>query len=100
MVIAWLLGTLETTIALMTVLFVLILVGSVLYGVGLLLFACVVLPIAMFIGDTANDFHPGRLALVIGVAVGLFLIRWYLPLIALAVLGIVFIFIEVFTSGR
>ena len=97
---AWILGTLGATIALVAILLALVVIGSALYGVGLLLFSFVVLPIALFVGDTAHDLHPERLALVIGAAVGLFRIHWHLPLIALAAIGIVFFIIEVSTSGK
>ncbi|MGA8740611.1 MAG: hypothetical protein WB561_05430 [Terracidiphilus sp.] len=58
------------------------------------------IPVEIFTHDKNERFLHHRMLLVIALAIGLFLIRWYLPFAICAAAGVVALLIEVGTSGR
>jgi hypothetical protein len=55
--------------------------------------------IETFTHDENFRLIPWRVALVIGVVVGLFLIRWYLPFAIAGAIGLVGMFIELISTS-
>jgi hypothetical protein len=55
--------------------------------------------IETFTHDENFKLIPWRVALVIGVVVGLFLIRWYLPFAIAGAIGLVGMFIELISTS-
>ena len=51
--------------------------------------------IEVFTHDKNFKLIPWRVALVIGVVVGLFMIRWYLPFAIAGAVGLIGMFIEI-----
>jgi len=85
------------------VLGVLAILLAVIFGVAfwaIFSFAAVGIPVEIFIHDKKFNLVPWRAVLLIGVTVGLFVIRWYLPFAIFGAAGIVAICIEVFGYGR
>lgn len=87
----------EAAMSFAGILGVLALIVAILIGLGFLVVfsvLCVGLPIEIFTHDQRGKLIPWRVALVIGVTVGLFLIRWYLPFAIAGTVGLVGMFIE------
>ena len=93
----------EAAMNLAGVIGILALIVAIAMGVaflGIFSIAGVGIPVEIFTHDKDERFLPHRMLLVIALVIGLFLIRWYLPLAICAAACVVALLIEVCTSGR
>jgi hypothetical protein len=94
---------LEAAMNLAGIVGILALIVGILTGfafLGIFTLVGVGIPVHIFTHDEKERFLPGRMAIVIIVTIGLFLIRWYTPLAIAAAAGTAALFIELCTSGR
>ena len=76
------------------VLILLLLLGACIFYLGIFMVLIPGALIEAFTHDRNFKLVPWRVALVIGVVVGLFLIRWYLPFAIAGAIGLIGMFIE------
>jgi hypothetical protein len=72
----------------------LLFLGAGIFFVGIFVIIVPGVLVEVFTHDENFKLIPWRVALVIGVLVGLFLIRWYLPFAIAGAIGLVGMFIE------
>ena len=81
------------------VFFLLLFIGAGIFFVGAFMVLIPGVLIEVFTHDEDFRLIPWRVALVIGVVVGLFLIRWYLPFAIAGAIGLVGMFIELISTS-
>ena len=72
----------------------LLFLGAGIFFVGIFVIIVPGVLVEVFTHDENFKLIPWRVALVIGVLVGLFLIRWYLPFAIAGAIGLIGMFIE------
>jgi hypothetical protein len=86
-------GLLEWTeglVGIIGVLALLAVIGVGIFFAGTLVVLFVGVPFEEFTHDKNLNLRPARVVIMIGLAIGLFLVRWYLPLAAAALAVIIF----------
>jgi hypothetical protein len=82
------------TAGLIGVFVLLLFIGSGIFVVGSFMVLIPGFLIEVFTHDKNFKLVPWRVALVIGVVVGLFMVRWYLPFAIAAAIGLIGMLIE------
>ena len=94
--IEWLFGWAEGLAGVIGVFVLLLFLGAAIFFVGTFVIIVPGVLIEVFVHDEDFKLIPWRVALVICVVVGLFLIRWYLPFAIAGAIGLIGMFIELF----
>jgi hypothetical protein len=90
----WLLEWAEGFAGIIGVFILLLFIGAGIFFVGIFVIIVPGVLVEVFTHDEDFKLIPWRVALVICVVVGLFLIRWYLPFAIAGAIGLIGMFIE------